>query len=286
MEFQLNDTDTCNEMNEYNLLYNYEWNSGINIEKEIDFINFNKNAISHAQGSKMSGSTDILLFPKDREHENQSCGDSVTMSMSSTGHSYTDNETFSLPRYLPPKTDANTFQVSKEPRMKYLVRSIRLWQEFTNSGDMDKLKVSFDDILPDDCMVLNGVSPPLVGRDKIFEQKMSLNRNIPDYCVFYSNIVHSKKRLITITVHSFGTFAYKKPQSKSDRMTTFWYCFEELPIEKLDEHHKIQKQKYDLMKSRNEVIRFEKHATWHFILSRNLKSISKMMVRTFKIDIY
>ena len=182
------------------------------------------------------------------------------------------------------KLSATEFQREHEPRIKYLLRFPKLWQEFMNSGNFEKLKILFADILSEGCIQLNSLSPPIVGREKMYNVQVSIQRNIPDFCVFYSNIVRSKKRLITMDGTSFGSFPYAN--SSCDKTISAWNFFETAPINIFDEHHKLQKQKYDTLKSQNKVIKFERRATWHIILSRDLRQIVKVMAFNVKNDIF
>ena len=192
----------------------------------------------------------------------------------------------SLNHFSSRKTISTDFQKEREPRMKYLLRFPRMWQEFVNSGNMAKLKLLFFDIFSEECIQLISISPPIVGREKIYNLQVSIQRHIPDFCVFFSNIVRSKKRLITMKGNSFGTLPYAS--SSTDKSVNAWNPFENSmsSAEMLDEHHKIQKQKYDMLKSQNKVIKFERRATWHMILSRDLKHIVKMMACDVKNDVY
>ena len=149
---------------------------------------------------------------------------------------------------------------------------------------MEKLKELFDDTLAQDCIQLNALSPPMVGREKIYDVQISIQRNIPDYCVFYSNIVRTKKRLITLKSNCFGSLPYTN--NPCDKTTNAWNFFETTPYEMLDEHYKLQKQKYDTLKSQNKIVRFEKRATWHVILSRDARQIIKIMAYNVKVDVY
>ena len=193
------------------------------------------------------------------------------------------NIEFPIPRYYSSPMPVTSFQQQHEQRSKYLIRSLKLWQEFSNSGNIDRLRVLFNDILDVKCVMINGPSPPVVGRDTIYTQVVSLLRNIPDFCVFYTNIVRSKKRVITMKSNNFGTFPYANANEGTKKA---WNFFEVTPIDKLDEHHKIQKQKYDTLKSQNKIIRFERRVTRHLMLSRNLKRIVKFMSCNIKIFVY
>ena len=191
---------------------------------------------------------------------------------------------FLLARYSPPKLNLTSFQRPHEPRIKYLLRSLKLWQEYVNSGALDKLKILLNDILTVDCLMLtNNAIPPVVGRHNIYEQRMSLNRNIPDYCVFFNNIVRPKRRVITLSINCFGTMPHP---NTNDRSTLTWNIFEYVPMDKLDEHHKIQKQKYDALKAQNKTIKMEHRASWFLLLSRDLKCIAKIMATNSKLDVF
>ena len=187
-----------------------------------------------------------------------------------------------LTRYISPsKTQLTTFQQKNEQRTKYLLRSLKLWQGFINSGDLDKLKVLFDDILVENCVQINSTCPPIVGRDKLFDVQKSLLRNVPDYYFLITNIVRSKRRVISIKSNSFGTFPYA---NGNDKTVNSWNIFENTPIDQLDEHHKIQKQKYDTLKSQNKIMRFERSVTGYVMLSRDERRFSKVV--SFNVKVY
>ena len=192
---------------------------------------------------------------------------------------------FSLVRYIPPQIHITTFQTPHEPRIKYLLRSLKLWQEFLNSGDIDKLQVLFNDILEPNLLVrLNDASPPIVSRQKWCDFHLSFLGHVPDFCVFYSNITRTKRRVVTLKCNTFGSLPYVN--NNTDDSKSVWNYFEHTPIEKWDEHHKIQKQKYDTLKSQNKIIKFEKRAIWYLMLSRDLKRFTKLMAGQCKFDIY
>ena len=187
--------------------------------------------------------------------------------------SESDN-TFSLSRYNPPKLSITSFQRSHEPRIKYLLRSIDLWQEFMNSGDLDKLHILFKDIFSENYIILNDNKfPPIMGLHKLCDVSDSLLRNIPDYCIFYSNITRSKRRVIMMKAKSFGTLPYANIINKN---TFLWDIFENTSIDKLDQHHVIQKMKYDALKSQKKCIKFETSVTLNIVLNRANHQIEKM----------
>ena len=281
-ETESNDGDEIiDEVNDYPQLFGYITSCGLNTENELKFDGDAILAKKYAENVAASALID-LYNTQDSNIDVDNELDAKTVATSESDE--VQLKTFSLPRYSPPRTQLTTFQRPHEPRIKYLLRSINLWQEFGNSGDMDKLQVLLSDILTDDCLSLNNSAiPPIVGRQKICEQRMSLNRNIPDYCVFYNNIVRSKKRVIKHLGNSFGTLLQPNANDKS---TMTWNIFEYAPIEKLDEYHKIQKQKYDLLKSQNKVIKFEHRASWFLLLSRDLRRITKIMATNTKIEVF
>ena len=197
----------------------------------------------------------------------------------------TSNEVkFPLTRYIPSQLQVTTFQYAREPRTKYLVRSLKLWQEFSNSGDIEKMRVLLYDILDVKCAMINGPCPPIVGRDTIYAQYISILRNIPDFCVFYTNIVRSKRRVITMKSNNFGTFAYAN--NTNDETIVEWNIFENTPIDRMTEHQKLQKVKYDALKSQNKDIKFERRVTRFLMLSKDHKRFIKLMSCDDKIDVY
>ena len=194
-------------------------------------------------------------------------------------------ETFNLPFCSTPKQSSTitTFQETNEPRVKYLFRALKLYQKFFNGGEFDNLEVLYKDIYSKDLLVLFQGLPPLVGSQKLLEQQSSVHRNIPDFCVFLNDITRSKHRLLTLKGNSFGTFAYA---NANDNTRASWNAMEYVPIEKMDEYHKVQKQKYDDLKSQNKVIRFERRTTWYFVLDHACQQFEKIMSVHEKVDIF
>ena len=287
--FSNNSDDTLiDEVDEYPRLFSYLKNCGFITENELIFngdIELAKQYEAHEAASALldlynTGESNIQLNGEILTGDcTQMCVENVT-----TNHETKDNNSFLLPRYSPPKLQISSFQLPHEPRAKYLLRSIKLWQEFRNTGDMEKLKILFEDILTDQCLsFLHSSLQPIFGRQKIYEQNVSYNQNIPDLCVFHNNIVRTKRRVIVFKGNSFGSFPYA---NASDKSTATWNIFEFAPIDKLDEHHKLQKQKYDTLKSQNKVIKFERRCVWYVMLTRDLKYISKIMATDAKVDIY
>ena len=176
-----------------------------------------------------------------------------------------------------------SFQLRREPRSKYLLRFPKLFQEFMNSGNLHNLKILFDDVLSSDVMILTQVNPPVVGRDKVFASQCSMLRNVPDCYVVFSKVTRPKRQLMTMASNNFGTFPYA---NTNDPTRKSWNLFEFTPEEKLDEHHKIQKQKYDTLKSQNKDIKIERRVTWYLLLSADYRCITKIMTNNMKYYVY
>ena len=178
--------------------------------------------------------------------------------------------------------NVTTFQLPNETRMKYLIRYPKLQEQFFNSGDLEKLKILFNDVMVKDVVVLNHSFPLFVGRNKVFEIYVSLLRNIPDVCVFNKRGIRSGHRTIMHQASSYGSAPYVHANDKS---TEKWNIFENTPVEKLDAFHKIQKQKYDMLKSQNKMIRYEKSSIWYLSLDKELQHFSKMRSTNEKVEI-
>ena len=287
-ETHQNDGDEIiDEVNEYPPLFGYfvdcglatenklSFNGDIELAKEYEAFEAASTLISLCSSYDSTSKVDLNNEIDDMKVENSDLVESIDNTIL---------RNFSLPRYTPPRLQLSTFQLPNEPRVTYLLRSIKLWQEYKNSGDLDKLRILFNDILAEDClMFLYSTKPPIIGRQKIFELSVSLNRNIPDFCLFYNNIVRSKKRVITYNQNSFGTMP---TVNVNDKSTATWNIFEYTPTEILDEHHQLQKQKYDILKSQNKVIKFERRCIWIVMLSRDSKYFTKIMLTNSIIDIY
>ena len=201
-----------------------------------------------------------------------------------------DFEHFALNRGSTSTTNSkkfdNLFQRHRESRASYLLRSLKLWQEFTNSGNLDNLKILLYDILRKDCIHIGDSSgTATVGRDEIFELQSSFQNLFPDYCVFLNNITRTKKRAITARVNSFGTFS--NTTSAQDKLfSSPWNIFENTPIEKLSEHHKIQKQKYDVLKSQKKSFKFETTGMWYLCLTKDCRQVYKIASSKEKVEIF
>ena len=280
------------EANEYSTLYGYINNCGLVTENELSFYGDAELAKKHE--ALEAASALLGIYNTDETNVDLNCAvDDMNGANIESSNATQDgnNETlkFYLPRYSPPKLQLSTFQLPREPRVKYLLRSIKLWQEFRNSGDMERLKILFDDIFTEESLMFsyNNI-PPIKGSRKIYEQAFSLHRNVPDFCLFFNNIVRTKRRLITCNCNCFGTIPYENIYSNgTSRSTLIWNIFESTGLtEKLDEHHQLQKQKYDSLKSQNKVIRFERRFSWVAVLSRDIKHISKSILTNSMIDIY
>ena len=141
----------------------------------------------------------------------------------STNNSY---EAFSLALYTARKKQSTvtTFQLVSESRIRYVLRFPNLYQEFLNSGNLHKLKILFNDIFTKDVIFLTQTSPILVGRDKLLDYMTSAHQNVPDFCVFFTNVTRTKHRLVTMKGKSIGTLFYNDTSS-SDQTTTFLNYF-------------------------------------------------------------
>jgi hypothetical protein len=95
--------------------------------------------------------------------------------------------------------------------------------------------------------------------------------------------MRTRKRVIALKSFSFGKFPYAHANDSSH---TSWNHLEYASIDTLDEHHKIQKQIYETLKSQNKLMKFERRATWYMMLSRDLKYIVKLMASNAKVDVF
>ena len=281
----LSDDNHMNEINECTSFFDFMPDLDI-IEREYDSRNedcFNLFGFNIADNNESVFPNDNNFPIETMKHKFPYLSNSLNDNTYSIASSDNSNESFSLVRYNPPKLLTASFQRPHEPRIKYLIRSISLWQEFMNSGDLDKLHVLFKDIFCEDHIILNDNKlPPIIGLRKLCDVKDSLLRNIPDYCVFYNNIMRLKRRVITMKAKSFGTLPYANVQNKK---TFLWDIFENTSIDKLDEHHRIQKIKYDTLKSQFKFIQFEISVSWTIFLNRANQQIEKMSASRYKVDI-
>ena len=189
-------------------------------------------------------------------------------------------DVFVLARFSTPSPTVEVFifQQPKESRMKFLLRSPKLWQEFLNSGNLEKLKTLFGDILIDDCLLLPYMCSPIVGSNKIYNLQKSSLENVPDLYVLFSNIQHTKRRLVTMKTRMFGTLTDTKASSS-------WNFFEHTSQDKMDDYNKTQKEKYDSTKSQKKLVKFESTSTWYLTLNRNMTQITKITTNNVKMEI-
>ena len=175
------------------------------------------------------------------------------------------------------------FQIDREPRAHFLLRSPKLWQEFLNSGNLAMLKKLLIDILTEDCLFQLHAKASIVGVDKIFELQCSNLDNLPDYYVLFSNIKRVKRRLWTLKSNAFGTLL---PANGNDNLSHIWNIFEHTPVGSLDEHHKLQKQKYDYLKSQNKMIKLERRSFYCLVLNRKMTKFQKVMASESILDVF
>ena len=192
------------------------------------------------------------------------------------------NDSFIVSNKEAHKTKTYILQGPRESRIKFLVRSPKLWEICLNSGDLVKLKCLMNDILTEDCIQHIITSPPTLGRDKVYESTCLILKYSPDFYVLFSNMKRLKRRVITFNGNSFGTLPFL---DSDEKCSTIWN-FYGTSLESLDEFHKLQKQKYDLLRSQNKVIKFERKATWYLILNREGNQICKIMTKTVSLEVF
>ena len=310
--------DLMDEANEYNIFFGFVNDLGLATENELKFngeveaakryqesslsefidlySNFDssvENSIKGDDKSTLSCSNDsnsicaegdsLKSHSRDSSNCDNQSGDKSQFMTSSTPSGDVKCEMYPLALYSEPKdrSTISTYQQPRETRIKYLLRFPRLMQEFSNAGDFDKLMVLFNDVFIPDCLLLTHAIPPILGREKICQLLRYLQRGIPDYFVMFSNVVRTKRRLITMKGNSFGTFPFANSNTKS-----FVDPFENVPIETFDEYHQAQKQIYDTLKSQSKDIKFERRVTWYLVLSKDRQHIEKMMACNSKIDLF
>ena len=151
-----------------------------------------------------------------------------------------------------------------------------------NSGDLNKFKIFLDDILTDDCMFHMITSPHFEGRETIYSSYLTILRNSPDFYVLFSNVKRVKKRIISFNCNSFGTLPFKDSQECSPTLYNFFGS----TLHSLDDFHKEQKHKFDLLKCQHKVIKFERKTNWNFILNREVNNVCKVMAKTTRLEIF
>ena len=190
-------------------------------------------------------------------------------------------ETMSLKRIN--NSESNYLQYANEPRSKYLLRFPQLYQEFMNSSNLEKLKTLVYDVITENCIFHIQTSPPIVGVDKIYNMQCMTLKTAPDWYVLFSKMNRIKKRIWTLRSKSSGTLPYNF--TNMDREKTYWN-FVGMPIEKLDEFHQLQKQKYDTLISQKKLIKFERTSKWYFFLNRECSQFDKVMAYHTHLEIF
>ena len=152
-----------------------------------------------------------------------------------------------------------------------------------NSSNLEKLKILVYDCLTEHCVFHIQTSPPIVGVDKIYQMQCMTLKSAPDWYVLFSKMKRIKKRIWALKGKSSGTLPHN--MTLLDKKTSYWN-FLGMPIEKLDEFHQLQKQKYDTLISQNKMIRFERSTTWYFFLNRECKKFEKVMAYHAQLEIF
>ena len=194
-----------------------------------------------------------------------------------------DDVSLSLTNSAPQHCITSIFRKRNEPRTKYFLRFPKLCQEYFNSGNLDKLKLLFNEFLAEDLTVVTKGNPPLKGRDNFYQAMCSMQKNVPDMCIFFSNSGYLNRKVISLDGNSFGTFVYA---NSPDESRAAWNTFEYASIDTFDDHHIIQKHKYDMLKCQNKPIKFERRAKWQYVLSPDFTTIEKMSAFNEKVDIF
>lgn len=186
-------------------------------------------------------------------------------------------------------------QNPKESRLNYLLRFPKLYQEFMNSSNLEKLKALLYDVLAEECIFHILTSPPMMGVHKIYEMQCLTLKNAPDFYTLIYHIKYVKKRIITLRGKSFGTLPHtnnnnsssstSKLQPTENNKQTFWN-FMGISLEKLDEFHRLQKQKYDTLVSQNKIIKFERSTKWYVFLNKELTKVEKVMAHETHLEIF
>ena len=296
-----NDTEDDEGFSELLDLNNFFFSTGDkenNGDQYADNFDFNLNLVNQSPLQSEDHSESVVSsnpsvvntdndIPVEVDVENALIGQNISdMSSIIANNTISKTGPFILALYSIPKVQSlenvTTFQLPNETRMKYLIRYPKLQEQFFNSGDLEKLKILFNDVMVKDVVVLNHSFPLFVGRNKVFEIYVSLLRNIPDVCVFNKRGIRSGHRTIMHQASSYGSAPYVHANDKS---TEKWNIFENTPVEKLDAFHKIQKQKYDMLKSQNKMIRYEKSSIWYLSLDKELQHFSKMRSTNEKVEI-
>ena len=278
------------EIVDYVSFHEFLKSSGINIENDL---NFHGN-IEEARSYVDINYNNVNEVNYDNEYHADEKTVQIFQNEVKTGNFPEENdfqsgasqrfEASSFPIYSQRQLNSNikTLQQPYETRSKYLLRFPKLFEEYFNSGNLEMVKVLYYDVFSPNVVYLTKTLPPATGVQKHFDIVVSVHKYVPDACVFHNQIARVKKRLITTKGNSFGTIL----NTVLDKTAALWNLYEYSTMDSLDEHHKIQKLKYDELKAQNKLIRFERRATWHYILSRDLRHVVKFMCVSEVTDIF
>ena len=167
-------------------------------------------------------------------------------------------------------------QCPKEARTKYLLRFPKMYQEFMNSSNIEKLKALIYDTFTQDFVYHILTSPPMMGIENIYEMQCQTLLSSPDFYVSIGDIKYFNRRTITCLGTSFGTVPYIATEPQPNKRTSFWN-FLGLSPQMLDVFHQIQKQKYDLLISQKKTIRFKRKTRWYLFLNKESSKFKKGM---------
>ena len=181
--------------------------------------------------------------------------------------------------YIP---NRSMLQIKGEGRIPFLMRFPKLWETALNRGDSKAQKVLMNEVLTEDCIFQPTVKVTFTGRENVVSYMISVLSSMPDFYAKFSNIKHKDRRTISCILSCYGTII----PLQLEPMNSWKNVFEFVPIDIMDENMKLQKKKYDFLKSQNKTISIERKSFFIVRLNSELQYIEAIMSKgiTFKIS--
>ena len=173
-------------------------------------------------------------------------------------------------------------QVIGEGRIPFLLRFPKLWQIALNQGDARAQRILMNEVLTEDCIFQPTIKLTLTGKARVVEYMVTVLRSLPDFYMKFSSLKHNKNRIITFKQSCYGSIV---PNIIESTPNPFRFIFDYLPTTDLDEHMKLQKQKYDLLKSQNKVISIVRKTFITLRLNSELQYIEAIMAHGIVFEI-
>ena len=172
-------------------------------------------------------------------------------------------------------------QFKGEGRIPFLMRFPQLWQLAVNEGDSKAQQILMNEVLTEDCIFQPTVKKIVTGKANVAAFMIFILKLMPDFYMTFSNIKHKERRVITFKQVCIGSIIPNPPESTNAPKG----IFETLPIADMDAKMKLQKQKYDLLKSQNKIISVERKAFFSIRLNPELQYIEAIMTKGITFEV-